>query len=734
MSKSQDDQDQGVPDADEVESTPEPESSPDYFDQQLTMDVGQFFDPAGDKGSGGGPNRAASPPEAPGSVDSWAGLRQAGRLEDRYDMRERLGVGGMGEVWQAVDRRLERPVAVKRLRGDLVRHPGALDRFLTEARTVARLNHPNIVQVYDCGSDPQGPYLVMELVEGESLAVRLNRSGPFEPAAAVKLIVQVCDALSAAHRGGIVHRDIKPANILLTSGDVPKLGDFGLARLEAADHGQTMAGTMLGTPDFMAPEQRADAHRADARSDLWSLAATGYQLLTGHAPRVILADRIPDPLRPVLLKALDEDPGQRYQTADEFRRALARADPSAAGLLPSEDPTQVVVKEVRVPSFRVEVEQVRKPQVVLPGLPPIPDDILTLEGKLEGLTRAVEGLEKGTHPSLRPAQQAVAEAEQQFERLQQDLDEHIPDLPEPVQKQLAEQLARNPKGSISQLCALAPGVSTRMLLPYLQRLRNVGDARRAADSARRQYDEMRSGQIADLNQRCRVAREEWVRRQERALDAILDEFFGRAGATDEFPLPAWIEFEPQLETRRLPWQGHELLKRAEAYFLRWRQGQGGETPVPIELAQEEAQYVSPEPVAYDAGQARQDTGQPRPDSTRAGPSLRDLNDEKTWAMFCHLGALAGGVVPLGNILGPLVVWLAKRDEFPLVDDQGKEALNFQISLLIYMLPCLPLALIGIGILLIVGLAIFGLVQTIMAAMKAYEGVPYRYPISIRFLK
>ena len=262
----------------------------------------------------------------------------SGPLEDRYDLEARLGDGGMGQVWRARDRRLGRSVAIKRLKGDWARHPKAPERFLSEARAVARLNHPNIVAVYDFGCNAAGPYLVMELVEGGSLASRLRASGPMEPAEALKLIDPLCDALATAHRGGVVHRDVKPSNVLLSAAGAPKLGDFGLARLETADYARTQTGTYLGTPDFMAPEQREDPRRADARSDLWSLAATLYQMLTGQPPRVIISDRIPEPLRPVLLKALDEDPDRRYQTIGAFRAALADSQAEVDSSLAKPEP------------------------------------------------------------------------------------------------------------------------------------------------------------------------------------------------------------------------------------------------------------------------------------------------------------------------------------------------------------------------------------------------------------
>lgn len=252
------------------------------------------------------------------------------QLADRYQLQERLGGGGMGEVWRAIDSRLKRLVAIKRIRRDLVRHPEAIQRFLTEAQAVARLNHVNIVQIYDYGDDPGGPYLVMELVQGQSLASLVKETGPMDPAAAIRITRQVCDALSLAHQNGIVHRDVKPANILLSADGTSKLGDFGVARLEESDHAQTRVGAVLGTLDFMAPEQLHDARQADARSDIWALGATLYQLITGQSPRVIHSDNIPGPLKGPLLKALSVSPDERYQTAREFSRALAELESSPA--------------------------------------------------------------------------------------------------------------------------------------------------------------------------------------------------------------------------------------------------------------------------------------------------------------------------------------------------------------------------------------------------------------------
>jgi serine/threonine protein kinase/formylglycine-generating enzyme required for sulfatase activity len=245
-------------------------------------------------------------------------------LETRYRIEGTLGQGGMGKVFLATDRRLGRKVAIKRLLGEAARSKTNVSRFLTEAKSIAALNHPNVVQIYDYGRAKDGPFLSMEYVEGGSLLDRCSKSRlPLEEV--IDLACQLCNGLAKAHDLGIIHRDIKPSNILLTSDGIPKLADFGLAKASAGDRQMTVTGKQMGTPDFMPPEQQRDARSADHRSDLWSLAATVYQMATGRSPKIIRLKDVPTRLEEVLAKALEEDKSVRYQTAREFRDALKSA-------------------------------------------------------------------------------------------------------------------------------------------------------------------------------------------------------------------------------------------------------------------------------------------------------------------------------------------------------------------------------------------------------------------------
>ena len=272
---------------------------------------------------------------------------EAGTLSGRYETGERLGSGGMSNVYKATDRILERQVAVKILAEHLSDDERFVARFRREALAVARLIHPNIVQVYDSGVDDGRHYIVMEYVAGRSGAQILQRHGPVDAETAAEIGMQACAGLDYAHRRGIIHRDVKPGNLMVTGGAVGgggdltvKLTDFGIAR--AIEQTRiTQVGSVVGTAAYLSPEQvRGD--EATPGTDVYALGVVLYQFLTGRLPYegsslAELAVRqqnekplppstynseVPEPLSAAVLRALEGDTSRRYASADEFATGL----------------------------------------------------------------------------------------------------------------------------------------------------------------------------------------------------------------------------------------------------------------------------------------------------------------------------------------------------------------------------------------------------------------------------
>jgi len=278
----------------------------------------------------------------------------------RYRLERRLGVGGMSTVQLAFDTRLERYVAVKLLAEHLAADDAFIARFKREALAAARLVHPNVVQVYDFGSDEGShrQFIVMEHVEGHSCAELLREHGPMSATDAVDVLVQSCRGLDYAHRGGVVHRDVKPGNLLRNEEGVVKLADFGIAKA-AEDSDITRVGSVIGTASYLAPEQ-SRGEPAGPQSDLYALGVVAYQLLTGRLPYQgssltdlarqqdagpptavhELVPGVPPALSVAVMRALEGGLDRRYASAPEMEQALTDGMRGVAPPpLPPEDPT-----------------------------------------------------------------------------------------------------------------------------------------------------------------------------------------------------------------------------------------------------------------------------------------------------------------------------------------------------------------------------------------------------------
>jgi serine/threonine-protein kinase len=264
-------------------------------------------------------------------------------LSTRYVIERELGHGGMAVVFLARDVRHDRPVAIKVFRSDIGDSMGA-ERFQREIRLLARLQHPHILPLYDSGTANETSYFVSPFIEGETLRDRMKREHQPPIDEAVRLAVEVADALDFAHTHDVIHRDIKPENILLHDGHAI-VADFGIARAMRRRAGEwaTSAGMAVGSPAYMSPEQASGDRRLDGRTDIYSLACVLYELLAGQPPftgrsahMIIMAlmtstaravkelrDGVPPELDAALARALERDPANRFATAGEFGTALA---------------------------------------------------------------------------------------------------------------------------------------------------------------------------------------------------------------------------------------------------------------------------------------------------------------------------------------------------------------------------------------------------------------------------
>jgi serine/threonine protein kinase len=288
----------------------------------------------------------------------------------RYRVDHVLGSGGMALVYRARDDELDRPVAIKVLADNLAADEAFRKRFLREARLAAQLAHPNVVQVYDSGEADGRPYIVMEYVDGQTLAELLSRRGRLPPAEAVELALQVCAGLEHAHRAGLIHRDIKPQNVLIRDDGTVKIVDFGIAR-SAQGTQLTETGSVLGTAAYLAPEQAA-GEEVTLAADVYALGVVLYEMLTGRTPHTAesltqfvargheqpiaalreLAPEVPEALEDVVMRSLARIPQYRPPSAEALAAELAAtsADLPTVALGVSgeaETPTRVATPRAR---------------------------------------------------------------------------------------------------------------------------------------------------------------------------------------------------------------------------------------------------------------------------------------------------------------------------------------------------------------------------------------------------
>ncbi len=325
---------------------------------------------------------------------SWLAptLEELEPLFPQYELLEPIGQGGMGAVYKARQRSLGRLVALKVLAPELASNPDFAERFIREARALAEFNHPNIVTIHDFGKTGSLYFITMEFVDGVNLRQAMS-TGRLTPAQALAIVPPICEALLYAHQHGVVHRDIKPENLLLDKEGRLKIADFGIARMLRVEQPEAVAPTsglshgqgeltqqsVVGTPQYMAPEQRDNPSQVDHRADIYALGVVLYEMLTGERPGAKFEApsrkvQIDVRLDEIVLRALESKPELRYQTAGEFK---TRVEALASG----EAPTLSVSKPVPIPTAEVEAPDWRpQPDVRVNGYIQVTLGLLFLVG------------------------------------------------------------------------------------------------------------------------------------------------------------------------------------------------------------------------------------------------------------------------------------------------------------------------------------------------------------------
>jgi serine/threonine protein kinase len=297
-----------------------------------------------------------------------------GEIIDHYRVLELVGRGAMGVVYKALDLTLERPVALKVMSAEARNDPDFVERFRQEARLQAALNHPNVALLFDYFVHDGAPVAVMEFIDGESLEQLIRRRGAIPPHESIPLFKQALRGVAAAHRAGIIHRDLKAANLMITTDGIVKVMDFGIAKRQSA-MGATKASTSIGSPLYMAPEQIL-GRAVDCRTDVYALGITLYQLLSGQPPfnprgkteysvlnahvndlpepPTVHCRHIPQPLVDAVMRAVAKEPDARFQSADDFMRALPDA-PAPTAVAPQLDPSESVAMSQAGPGGTVAI-------------------------------------------------------------------------------------------------------------------------------------------------------------------------------------------------------------------------------------------------------------------------------------------------------------------------------------------------------------------------------------------
>ncbi|NQV24748.1 MAG: SUMF1/EgtB/PvdO family nonheme iron enzyme [Rhodopirellula sp.] len=519
--------------------------------------------------------------------DARSGLLSDGVvIKGRYRVVRHLASGGMGDVYEVFDEVSREPRAVKVMKSQLLSSPEARERFLKESKA-QDLRHPNIVKTIDVDEWPEQHvlFIAMELAPGKTLRQwqrdqKVGAAPVFTVADALEICRQVCAGLAYAHRLTI-HRDIKPENILLEKTDDDcwhaRIADFGITKLlEVGEFTATSQG--FGTFQYMAPEQQRDAGSVDHRADIYSVGVVLYELLTGQLPvghfpmPSETQGAIPREIDSLIKRSLAASPDSRYS---DMAMMLADVERVSGMVTENATPRQreavpVDLSNVNLGQIVVELRERRLAQVEVPGLPPIPEEILRLRAQLEDLDQAIADLKLEIHPALRPHQETLRQVETQHDAAVEELESDPLIEKEALRRRLDEVLRTKSTIDSAQLQQLADDdTDVSVLLETVIRLQHVKNAVEAMNRARKQYNETRDTELGRLAGR----REGTEGALNDACTADLHELLKMIGLGESsgdsttLPLGGWSRMSRLLAQQgRYPWDQWESMARAECIW------------------------------------------------------------------------------------------------------------------------------------------------------------------------
>jgi eukaryotic-like serine/threonine-protein kinase len=356
-------------------------------------------------------------------------------LNNRYELVAQQGSGGMSVIYKATDRSLGRTVAIKILRPSLTQDPAFLGKFQQEARSVAKMAHPNIVTVHDVGSDGPTHYIVMEMIEGSDLKKVIKTQGALPFPKALNYAIKICDGLGYAHRSRLVHADVKPQNILINQDDVIKITDFGIAQAYTDTMPQTRAEVVWGSPHYFAPEQ-AKGEKPSPASDVYSIGIVMFEMFTGRLPFVGASQRelamahiqaeiprakdvnpsVPEEISNIIAKVMSKRPNDRFNHADQLGHILQgvqdRTRNSSANTVPGRSAPPTIMGSNRVPS--------QQPRPAAP--PPVSKDV----------TYKHSAAPDAPQPRTQPSKSHIAPPNPFVDNIARPNGQHIPPQPNPI--------------------------------------------------------------------------------------------------------------------------------------------------------------------------------------------------------------------------------------------------------------------------------------------------------------